>query len=59
MVCPYIDEGLKPCSNVLQLGNIDLAMSTCGDDFRGCEVFRKTFAAQSARHAERAQTTRQ
>lgn len=58
MVCPYIDENLKPCDRVLRLGNLELATSTCGDDFRGCEVFRQTFAAQGACQSERGKATR-
>ncbi len=43
-MCPFIEQNLKGCSDVLCLGNLDSAMELCADNFVACEVFAKNYA---------------
>ena len=48
MVCPFIDQNLRGCGDILRLGNVEEAMELCADNFVGCQLFHRNYGkAQS------------
>lgn len=49
MVCPFINQNLRGCSEILQLDNVEEAMERCADNFVSCPLFQKNYAKLDTR----------